>query len=200
MEPMPLIQKIEADARDAAAQLLAAAREKAQAVAQQSDQDILTLHEQTAQRIKTDTRDMAQRMQRMGDLEDRKALLANKRLVMDEAFTQAIAQLKATPPDKARAFFLSRMVDAARGDETVLPGTLGGGVDEDLVREANAQLAAQGKPGRLTLSSQRVPGFGFAMNRDGIEIVCTFERLVHDARMSLETEVAAVLFPAQGNR
>ena len=35
---------------------------------------------------------------------------------------------------------------------------------------------------------------GFALLRDGIQVVCTFDRLVSDARMGLETEIAAILF------
>lgn len=190
---MPLIQKIESDARDAAAQLLAGARDKAKALVLASDQSIAALNEQTARRIAADSLDQERRMQRMGELEDRKALLQDKRAVMEEAFLESLQWLNKMPAQEARAFFLARMVSAAHGEEQVKAGTLGG-VDQDLVDQANRQLSAQGKPGRLSLSKDRVPGFGFALTRGGIEVVCTFERLVHDARMNLETEVASILF------
>ncbi len=195
MEAKPLLQKIEADAREAAAQVLAAARDKARALVEASDAGIEELNLRTSQRIERDSQDMRTRMQRMDELEGRKALLSDKRDVMDETFREALRMLTSMDANAARAFFEQRLLATAQGDEQVKPGTQGGGVDQAMLDQVNRQLQAQGKPGQLTLSEERVPGVGFALARGGIEVVCTFERLVHDARMGLETEVAGILFP-----
>ncbi len=193
MQAQPLFQKIEDDARQAAAQILANAREKAQAVSNAADQDIAALRQRNAQRIEQDAEELRLRMQRMDELEGRKALLAHKRTVLDEAFASALQQLQALPPADMRAFFLDNLVATAQGGEAVLSGAQGG-MDKDMVDEANQLLAKQGKPAGLVLSPDTVPGMGFALLRDGIQVVCTFDRLVSDARMGLETEIAAILF------
>lgn len=193
MQAQPLFQKIEDDARQAAAQILANAREKAQAVSNAADQDIAVLRQRNAQRIEQDAEELRLRMQRMDELEGRKALLAHKRIVLDEAFASALQQLQALPPADMRAFFLDKLVATAQGGEAVLSGAQGG-MDKGMVDEANQLLAKQGKPAGLVLSPDTVPGMGFALLRDGIQVVCTFDRLVSDARMGLETEIAAILF------
>jgi len=193
MQAQPLFQKIEDDARQAAAQILANAREKAQAVSNAADQDIAALRQRNAQRIEQDAEELRLRMQRMDELEGRKALLAHKRTVLDEAFASALQQLQALPPADMRAFFLDKLVATAQGGEAVLSGAQGG-MDQGMVDEANQLLAKQGKPAGLVLSPDTVPGMGFALLRDGIQVVCTFDRLVSDARMGLETEIAAILF------
>ncbi len=193
MQAQPLFQKIEDDARQAAAQILANAREKAQAVSNAADQDIAALRQRNAQRIEQDAEELRLRMQRMDELEGRKALLAHKRTVLDEAFASALQQLQALQPADMRAFFLDKLVATAQGGEAVLSGAQGG-MDKGMVDEANQLLAKQGKPAGLVLSPDTVPGMGFALLRDGIQVVCTFDRLVSDARMGLETEIAAILF------
>ncbi|MGI6653155.1 MAG: V-type ATP synthase subunit E [Christensenellales bacterium] len=193
MQAQPLFQKIEDDARQAAAQILANAREKAQAVSNAADQDIAALRQRNAQRIEQDAEELRLRMQRMDELEGRKALLAHKRTVLDEAFASALQQLQALQPTDMRAFFLDKLVATAQGGEAVLSGAQGG-MDKGMVDEANQLLAKQGKPAGLVLSPDTVPGMGFALLRDGIQVVCTFDRLVSDARMGLETEIAAILF------
>jgi V/A-type H+-transporting ATPase subunit E len=193
MQAQPLFQKIEDDARQAAAQILANAREKAQSVSNAADQDIAVLRQRNAQRIEQDAEELRLRMQRMDELEGRKALLAHKRTVLDEAFASALQQLQALPPADMRAFFLDKLVATAQGGEAVLSGAQGG-MDNGMVDEANQLLAKQGKPAGLVLSPDTVPGMGFALLRDGIQVVCTFDRLVSDARMGLETEIAAILF------
>lgn len=193
MQAQPLFQKIEDDARQAAAQILANAREKAQAVSNAADQDIAVLRQRNAQRIEQDAEELRLRMQRMDELEGRKALLAHKRTVLDEAFASALQQLQALQPADMRAFFLDKLVATAQGGEAVLSGAQGG-MDKGMVDEANQLLAKQGKPAGLVLSPDTVPGMGFALLRDGIQVVCTFDRLVSDARMGLETEIAAILF------
>lgn len=193
MQAQPLFQKIEDDARQAAAQILANAREKAQAVSNAADQDIAALRQRNAQRIEQDAEELRLRMQRMDELEGRKALLAHKRTVLDEAFASALQQLQALPPADMRAFFLDKLVATAQGGEAVLSGAQGG-MDKGMVDEANQLLAKQAKPAGLELSPDTVPGMGFALLRDGIQVVCTFDRLVSDARMGLETEIAAILF------
>jgi V/A-type H+-transporting ATPase subunit E len=193
MQAQPLFQKIEDDARQAAAQILANAREKAQSVSNAADQDIAALRQRNAQRIEQDAEELRLRMQRMDELEGRKALLAHKRTVLDEAFASALQQLQALQPTDMRAFFLDKLVATAQGGEAVLSGAQGG-MDQGMVDEANQLLAKQGKPAGLVLSPDTVPGMGFALLRDGIQVVCTFDRLVSDARMGLETEIAAILF------
>ena len=195
MEATPLLEKIAADAREAAAQTLAQARERAVEISANADAKAAAQRADTELRIARDAKDMETRMERMGELDDRKALLNQKRQVMDEAFTAALHQLHRLPPKRARAFFLERLPGTAQGGEGVMVGEQSQHVvDQGMVDEVNRQLQEKGKPG-VTLLPQRVPGFGFVLQKGGVEFVCTFERLLDDLRAGAETEVANILFP-----
>ena len=115
---------------------------------------------------------------------------------MDKAFEAALQTLRQMEPEKAEAFFLSLVVSAAKGTESLLICEKNSGwFSPAFVEKASASLAAVGKPGKLTLSPERRQGLtGVILLGDGMEINCTLEAIISSRRLELEAEVAAILF------
>ena len=121
-------------------------------------------------------RDRDDRMQRMAELDARKALLREKRVVLDEAFALALKKMQAMPAAQAKRYAMAVLLDVARGDETLIADADSTWCDAAFVREANAALAAAGREGKLRLSGEkRALGGGFLLVRGGMEVNCSFE-------------------------
>lgn len=196
MDAKAIIDQIGEDAKSAAADLLNEARKKADALRAACRQRLDARAEEIDRRIVQDAKEQEARLVRMAELEEKKQFLTAKRAVLDRAFEQAVAVLRALPDGEARAFFLRRLTALAEGDETLLPGRDGPQLfDGAFLAEANAALMQAGKKGQLTLSGERTAGSGFVLRKGGAEINCTFEALVDAMRLESETDAAQILFP-----
>ena len=197
MNAQAILERIGADGRQAAAAILREAGEKADAMRAASDRKIAQLREQTLSMAQAEAEGLEQRMYRMAELDERKLLLAAKRDMMDQAFAAALQKLRKMDSLAAEAFFLSQVVSAAKGTETLLVGAEESEwFSTSFVEKANKALAAEGKDAKLTLGAERRAGVtGVILVGDGTEINCTLEALVASRRLMLESQVAAILFP-----
>ena len=114
MDVKGILDKIEADAREAAAQTLEQAQARIDALRAAND---AAQHPAMEEKIKADAAEMEGRMIRMAELEDKKARLAAKREVMDDTFRLAQDKLCTLPDAKKRAFFMAQLLSAADGGE-----------------------------------------------------------------------------------
>lgn len=195
MDARAILTKIDEDAREASRKVLDDARARAKAMREASAAAIEKQRADALARAEADAGETEKRMQRMAELEDRKALLAAKREVIDRAFNDALSRLRALPKDKCRAFLLGQLLSLAQGGETLLIGAQSDGwFDSAFVEEANAGLKKNGKTGVITLGAEHVPGTGFALQKDGARVNCTLEALVEGSRHDMEADVARVLF------
>lgn len=190
-----ILKRIEQDARQAADAALSEARARADAL-QASCQTKLAQEDQAAlERARKDALALDDRMQRMAELDARKALLREKRAVLDEAFTLALKKMQAMPAAKAKRYAMGVLLDAARGDETLIADKDSPWCDAAFVREANQALTAAGREGKLRLSEEKKAlGGGFLLVRGGMEVNCSFEAAIAARRLELEAEVASLLF------
>lgn len=195
MNAQSILTRIEQDAKGAASDLLKDAQARAEAIRKASEQRIEKARTAALEQARKDAVEMDSRMARMASLEERKALLAAKREVLDEAFEQAYAKMVKMDDAQARAFGLSLITGAARGEETVLADSASPWCDEAFIKAANEALVKAGKPGRLTLSGEtRSLGGGFVLLSGGMEVRCTYRAAIEAQRMGMEAEIAALLF------
>ena len=196
MNAEAILVKIEEDAKLSAERILSDAQARAEAMKHASRDKIEDMHKAALNKAAEDSAELEQRMLRMAGLDERKELLAKKRQLIDEAFAMAANLLKQAPASQKRAFFLSQTVQNASGHETVALGDASTDwFDEAFLPEANRALEAAGKPGGLTLASQRVTGCeGAVLKARGAETHCTFEAILTELRPQLEQSVAALLF------
>ena len=194
MDVKGILDKIEADAREAAAQTLEQAQARIDALRAAND---AAQHQQFAameEKIKADAAEMEGRMIRMAELEDKKARLAAKREVMDDTFRLAQDKLCTLPDAKKRAFFMAQLLSAADGGEVLCIGRKASGwYGDSFLAEANEKLKGAGKQEPLT-RGEDIPGCGFELVKDGSSLNCTFEMLAEGQRMALEGDVARALF------
>ncbi len=195
MNAQAILTRIEQDARADAAQLLREAQVKAEAVRAASEKKIAEERTAALETARQNALELDDRMQRMAKLDARKALLAAKRTVLDEAFTRALQKMQAMSAAEAKAFGLAMLLDAAQGDEILIADQGSAWCDQAFVAEANQALVKAGKPGKVSLADgKQALGGGFLLRRGGMEVNCSFPAALEASRMRLEAEVAALLF------
>ena len=130
--------------------------------------------------------DRVQRMGRLAEMEARKSVLAlDKICTMPQAdYVAYLAKLAAQAATTGTETLVFNAKDQAACGQAV-------------VDAANALLAQQGKPGRLTMSqATRDLRAGFVLQQGDIEVNCAVETIAELCRSDLAAQVAEVLFGA----
>lgn len=193
----PILDLIRKDADETTRKLLKEAEDRALTIHEQSDLRVLRLRNETEAKVSLDTEQLAQRMGRLALLDERKDLLAAKRALIDEAFTQALSRMHQLSIEQVEKQILEMLLQNAVGDETLVPGDINDWFyTPDFIRKANENLGRTGRTGGLTDSGEKAPGIcGVVLRRKNSEMHCTFEALLEGRREALESGVADILFP-----
>jgi len=190
-------EKILSDARTSASDIMRDANEKAARLRDAAEKRMAAAHSRLMMQASEDAEAARLRMERMEELEERKRLLSDKRALIDEAFAQALDKLEAMPPQQARAFLMTEAAAVSDGDETVILGSKNPSwFDDKFLADLNTLLQKQGKPGQLTLGNEKRDGeTGLILEKNGMEISCTFASLLDSRQLDMEADIAAILFP-----
>ena len=195
MNAQAILDKIGQDAREAAQRMAGEATARVAQLKTASRAKIESLHAATVAQAKRDSDELEQRTLRMAELEQRNALLAQKRALIDEAFARAGALMAAMPLPEKRAYFVRAVVRYAGGGETLAVSRNAPWFDEAFLADVNAAMAAAGKPATLTLAQDRPQADeGVTLLQGGAEVRCTFAVLLDEARAQLEQQIASELF------
>lgn len=197
MNAQTIVEKILQDARSQARTLLREAQEGAERSKEALERKIADQREAVRRQAEQDAKAQEDRMLRMAELDQRKALLTAKRAVMDRAFDLALDKMLAMPSREAREYNLNLLCAFAQGGEQLAVGAPAPDwLDKSFLEEANRALEKAGRPGNLTLASDQpaIKG-GFVLRREGLELNCSYEALLKTRRLALEGEVAGILFP-----
>ena len=199
MDTKSILAQIEADAQEAVDDVLKEVENQVLSIHEQSDLRLSELKDTTLREARAESLLMAERMQRLAELNVRVELLEGKRELINKAFDQALEKLRALPEDQFVAWMLTQLQGVAQGTETVRAGALNDGFfTPAFLEKANAHLKAQGKPGKLTDDGGREPGMrGLLLFGQGTEVRCTFESALEQVRMNLEARLAELLFDKQ---
>lgn len=193
----PILDLIRKEAEETARKLLEEAQDRAMTIREQSALRVAHLEDETAQKAALDGSRMAERMQRLALLDERKDLLAAKRALIDEAFAQALSALHQLSDGEVEAQILEMVLQNAVGDEQLIPGGINRGFySQEFIRKANERLAKAGKEGALSDSGETAPDVcGVVLRRMNSETHCTFEAMLEGKKEALELGTAAILFP-----
>ena len=190
-----ILKRIEQDARQSAEATMDDARKRAEALSAARREKLSQEDEAAMARARKDALALDDRLQRMAELDARKALLAEKRRVLDEAFALALEKMRKMPAARAKEFALRTLLESAQGDETVVADQDSSWLDDAFIAEANKALAASGREGNLTLAHEKQAlGGGFLLTNDGMEVNCSFPAVLSARRLELEADVASALF------
>ena len=196
MNTQPILEKIRQDAKQAYETLMREAENRVLTIHEQSDQAIADMREMMQESVRMEGEQLAERMRRLAELEHRKTLLAAQRALLDRAFSQALSQLRAMPPEQLGPWVESMAAQSAQGHERVRAGALNDAFfSADFVKGINADLVQAEKPGTLVMETERAPGVtGVVLFDEGSEVFCTVEAALQQSRLLLETRVAEKLF------
>jgi V/A-type H+-transporting ATPase subunit E len=194
-----LAQRIRSRAEAEAEEVKAAARRQAEDLLARARARAEKEREAILARARTEAAERKRRLLAKAEMEARQEELRAKDELVDKAFELALKELRELPAAEYQALLRPLLVVAAEtGEEEVIVAPhdrerLG----PDFLARVNQELAARGKPGRLTLAAETRPlEGGFVLRSGGVENNYSFELILKLTRDELEQEVAAVLFPA----
>ena len=195
MEAEQVIEKILSDARAEADKIAAEARERDDAEQSELDKKLEEYKEQTSELVTQKAADEKAHILAAARMEIAKALLAEKRAVLDEIFDQVRNQLGSLADDDYRALMTKLMLQAAEtGEEEVLVDEGDKRIDQELIAEVNRGFTPAGK-GALKLSQEKltIQG-GFILRRGKVKTNVSFDVLLDQARKEMEIELAKEMF------
>jgi V/A-type H+-transporting ATPase subunit E len=195
MEAEQVVEKILADAKTEAEKIQNQAQEK-EAVEQAGyDEQLDGYRKQTEILSQKAAENKKLHLLAAARMQNARDLLAEKRKILDEVFTQARGQLLNLPDDQYRQLITNLMLKAVEtGDEEVIIDKNENRIDQQLINQVNEQLPSGGK-GNLTLSKERKDlGGGFILKHDKIKNNASLDVLLTQARRELEIELAKELF------
>ncbi len=196
INPQPIIDLIQKEARDSARKVISEAQDRASTILEHSSARVEQALEQTRLEAQKEADLLEDRMRRMAGLEERKDLVNKKRAFIDEAFKTALDKLNAQSSEQVASFMESLVIKYAAGGETLKAGAMNDGFfTSDFVERLNKRLVENKKTGALTMSDGRLPNVcGLVLQSDKSDINCTFAALLETRREELEAVVADILF------
>lgn len=186
--------RITEDCRKETFAILAEARAKAEEITAKAKAEAQAVGDEVLAQGRRAAAEREDRLASTAQMECRKAVLAAKQDVIEEAFEQAHKQLLALPEDKYIALLADLAVQASvTGKEKLIFSA----PDRARVGKAVAAAANEkiGSNAALTLAEETRPmDGGFILSDGAVEVNCTFDTLIRLQRGALSGEVAKVLF------
>lgn len=197
-----IIDLILQDAKTQADAVMADADRRVSELMFQSGLRLQRLEDEARSQADRDAKVQDDRIRRLHQLEYKKELVAGKRGLLEQAFTMAVEALNSTPEDQVAAIMTDLLVQYASGEETLIAGAVNDAFfTEDFVNAANESLQKAGKPGKLVMGEGRRDGVcGLVLTTTNSELQFTFLALMENRQEELEAQVAAILFPADGQK
>lgn len=195
MNAQAITDKILEDARAQAASTLSEAQQKAESLRRQSEAAVEQKRQESEKQADRQAADLRDRMLRMAELDQKKALLAVKRQVIDQAFDEALKRMAAMGAAQKKDYIEKLLVESAQGGEDLIPSSEDKALfDGAFMDRLNGRLKQAGKAPVTLKDEDRPLGGGFVLKQGGLEVNCAFRAVLKEARPALEAEVAGVLF------
>lgn len=195
MKADAITAKILEDARIQAAEMVKEAGDKAQAIRDKSLALMEEKRQESEKQADLQAAQLRDRMLRMAELDQKKALLAVKRQVIDQAFEDALKRMQQMTPDKKQEYMLGLLMESAQGGEQLIPCREDKALfDDAFMNKINQSLKEAGRAPVVLSQEARQLGGGFVLKQGGLEVNCAFKAVLQQARTALEAQVAGVLF------
>lgn len=181
-----LIDRILADAKEAAGKVIADAEASVSGIRQSRDAEIAKKAEQFQKERDQQIGVIINGCRTRAELDGRKETLRAKRALLDRVFTEAYHRMLALPNEKREALFLSILAREAKANDAVAPAA----VDRAVLGRVIARLPFSVKLSEKDASAEA----GFILYGDGYEKDCSMKAILHELRDAEETNVAKILF------
>ena len=173
--------------------LLAQARAQAAEIAARYQAEAKAAADEVLEQGRKNAEARARHLDSTAQMECRKAVLAAKQDVIEEAFQAAHKKLLDLPQAEYVTFLagLAAKASVTGREKLIFSANDRAQVGKDVVAAANKKVAA----GELTLAEETRPmDGGFILSDGAVEVNCTFDTLIRLQRGALAGEVAKVLF------
>lgn len=181
-----LIDRILADAKEAADKVLADAEASISGIRESRDAEIAKKAEQVEKERQQQIGVILNGCRTRAELDGRKETLRAKRALLDSVFSEAYHRMLALSNEKREALFRSILEREAKANDTVAPAK----VDRAVLGVAIKRL-----PFSVKLSEQDADAeAGFVLYGDGYEKDCSMKAILRELRDAEETNVAKILF------
>lgn len=197
-EANKIVERILRDAQREAEAILAQAQERAAGIIAQGEREAEKLRQEILEKAQGDAAERQRRIISMDALEGRKATLAAKETLLEEAFARAHEGLVEMDTPSYQKIIRSLLLSAVQTgtEEVIIAPADADRISPEFIQAINAQLQRQGRAGSLTLKIEDRPlQGGFILRSGGIDINNSFAALLKSVREELEPEAAAILFP-----
>jgi vacuolar-type H+-ATPase subunit E/Vma4 len=181
-----LIDRIIADAKEAADRILADAETSASGIRESRDAEIAKKAEQTEKEREQQISVILNGCRTRAELDGRKETLRAKRTLLDGVFTETYHRMLAMSNEKREALFRSILQREAKENDSVAPAK----VDRAVLAKTLSTL-----PFSVKLSDKDADAeAGFVLYGDGYEKDCSMKAILRELRDAEETNVAKILF------
>ena len=197
-----IILKIQEEASQEVADLLAAAKNKAAVSVDKINKAAMTKVEEIKAQSEMDAAEAVRRQLLIAELEARKNTLDRKRKVIEEVFAQAEKELARLPQDRWEKLIIKTVLqESEKGTEKLcVPLADVEKYNGGLLAKINAALVASGKKGELTLTEEAAKfAGGVLIIGENSDFDGSFKTILHEVRRKSEREVAALLFGSEVN-
>ncbi len=136
----------------------------------------------------------------IAQLDFRKALLIEKRRLLDETFNAAFEDIRNLGDEDYRKLFkkLTLQVAEEGNGNIFISNKDRKRIAPSLIKEINKNLHKMGKSATLELAQEEVDiDGGFILKMEKIEINCSLSSLFETIKEELESEVSGILFPPE---
>lgn len=197
MDAQAILDIIKQEAKQQAQKLMAEANDRVLTIHEESDLRLSAKKAELKSQVAQEALQLEDRMRRLNQLEARKHQLSTKRVLIDQVFDQALAQLHALPVSQMQELVLGLIESSATGEESVMVGDINPAFfTKDFLQLANQRLQKAGKAGKLSDANKKAAGVcGLILLDQRGETHCTVEAMLSAKRERLEPQVAKRLFP-----
>ena len=184
--------KITAEAQSQVREIEAENKAQTGEIAKKSEAEVKAVRDSYKARLTQEEPEVLKRREIVAALDAKKADLGVRQRLVGEAFDAALKKMADLPGDPY-INFVGRLMDKAvkTGHEVVLVGRNEKHVTSSWLDGYNATHKTS-----LTLSDDRLPISGGFVLRDGkVDINCSWDMLLKDIRLSIESDVVKKMFP-----
>lgn len=195
MNAEQVVEKILAEAKAEAEQIINDAKGKIDEQGTQLDVQIAEYDTRSAQLAQEAAEDKLQRMLAGARMDNAKQTLAAKVAILDSVFENAKTAVRKLPDDQYLLLMTGLIKQAVEtGDEEVIIGKDEKRIDDNFISKVNQTLGS-GFKGNLRLSAERadITG-GFILSRGKVQVNASTDVLIESLRESMEIELSQELF------
>ena len=181
-----LIDRILADAKEAAAKVLADAEASCSSIRETTDAEIRRKAEQSEKDRAQQAKAVIDGYKTRAELDGKKEALRDKRALLDNVFSETYRKMLEMPYEKREKLFLSILKAEAKENDVIAPTK----ADREAVSNAAKQL-----PFRVQISERDADAdAGFVLYGGSYEKDCSMKSILRELRDAEETNVAKILF------